>query len=207
MTEVRPDRAPAKRRPGSGVAIDPAKLRWTRENRNLGRDQLSARITVVARERNILNNHGETVTYSQDAIAKLENGERRPKMFTFEALCAALDCEPAELQEDFPGVQRTPLPPGMPSAAELVLVLGDSTESVGVLMNERMSTRAQNSIARSGCQTIGDLARAASDGTLEDTRNLGFVQFHEILGVLAAAAADRAPADEADLDNDVAEAG
>jgi transcriptional regulator with XRE-family HTH domain len=207
MTEERPGQTPAKReRPGSGVPVSPEKLTWVRNNRKLTRDQLSERIAVVAREQNILDNHGQPVTYSRDAVAKLENGERRPKMYTFEAICAALGCEASDLQEDFPGTGRPPAPAGMPSAEEVARVLGDSTVPVESIM-DHLSTRAWNSVkVRSGCTTIGELARASADGTLEDTHNLGFVQLQEIRRVLAALAADLITADETGIEDDTAKA-
>lgn len=204
MTEERPGQTPAKRlRPGSGVPVEPGKLTWMRNNRGMTRDQLSDRIAEVAREQNIRDNHGEPVTYSRDAIAKLENGERKPKMYTFRAICAALNCAAEDLQEDFPGTAQTPVSDGMPTADEVVRILGDSTDSVEVLMDSQMSTRAQNSIIRSGCTTVGELARASADGTLKDTHNLGFVQLREICQALAALAAD---SDETGI-TDVAKAG
>lgn len=212
MTEERPDQAPVRKsRPGSGVLIDPAKLTWMRNNRKLTRKQLSDKIREVSLEQGITDDHEVPVTYSQDAVAKLENGERKPKMYTFEALCAALDCEPADLQEDFPGSARLPLPAGMPRPDEVARVLGDSDEPVDTLYGS-LSTRACTSIRlRSGCTTVGELARANTDGSLEETRKLGFVQLNEIRRVLATLAADRIAADENDLDRgnggDVAKAG
>jgi transcriptional regulator with XRE-family HTH domain len=207
MTEERPGQTPAKReRPGSGVPVSPEKLTWVRNNRKLTRDQLSERIAVVAREQNILDNHGEPVTYSRDAVAKLENGERKPKMYTFEAICAALECEASDLQEDFPGTGRAPAPAGIPSADEVARILADLDRSVDVLMDE-LSTRAWNSVkVRSGCATIADLAAASADGTLEDTHNLGFVQLSEIRRVLAAMAAERMAAVETHIEHDTAKA-
>jgi transcriptional regulator with XRE-family HTH domain len=201
MTEARPGQTPAKRsRPGSGVPLDPAKLTWLRTNRGMTRDGLSDKIAEVAREQQILDNHGEPVTYSRDAVAKLENGERKPKMYTFLAICAALECDPAELQEDFPGSPRVPEPAGMPSVAEVSAILGDSVAPIDVL-TDYLSTRAWNSVnVRSGCSTLGELARASQDGTLEDTHNLGFVQLAEIRRVLARWAADRSAERSADAD-------
>jgi DNA-binding Xre family transcriptional regulator len=171
-----------------------------RENRGLERDELSDRITEVAIERDIRDNRGDHVKYSRDAVAKLENGERRPKMFTFEAICAALECDPADLQVDFPGASRPPMLSGMPSVAEVAAILGDSPAPVDLLM-ESLSTRAWNSVkVRSGCATLGELARASQDGTLEDTHNLGFVQLAEIRRVLAQWAADRSAERSADAD-------
>jgi transcriptional regulator with XRE-family HTH domain len=207
MTEERPGQTPAKReRPGSGVPVSPEKLTWMRNNRKLTREQLSDRITQVALDQNILDNHGQPVTYSRDAVAKLENGERKPKMYTFEALCAALECEASDLQEDFPGTGRAPMPAGMPSAEEVAQVLGDSTVPVESIMDQQMSTRTQNSIVRSGCTTVGELARASADGTLKDTQNLGFVQLTEIRKALAVMAADQVAADESSGETDVAKA-
>jgi transcriptional regulator with XRE-family HTH domain len=38
--------------------------------------------------------------FSRDAIAKIENGTRRPKASTLRALCQALNCEPRDLLPD-----------------------------------------------------------------------------------------------------------
>lgn len=208
MTEERPGQIPAKReRPGSGVPVSPEKLTWMRNNRKLTREQLSARIAAVALEQHILDNHGDPVTYSRDAVAKLENGERKPKMYTFEALCAALECDPSELQEDFPGTGRTPLPAGTPTPDEVARILADLDRPIDILMDE-LSTRAWNSVkVRSGCATLADLAAASADGTLEDTHNLGFVQLQEIRRVLAAMAAERLAAVETHIEHDIAQAG
>lgn len=208
VADVRPGQTPAKRlRPGSGVPVDPGKLTWMRNNRKLTRDQLSDRIAKVSLEQGIVDNHGDPVTYSRDAVAKLENGERKPKMYTFMAICAALDCDAADLQEDFPGGQPSSVPSLMPSVEEVAQLLGDSTDPVDTL-RDQLTTRAWNSVSkRTDCTTVGDLARTSSDGSLEDTRNLGFVQLTEIRRVLALMAMDLIAANEASTENDVAKAG
>jgi DNA-binding Xre family transcriptional regulator len=78
----------AIRRPASGVAIDPAKLIAMRSRRSLSRLQLS----VLTAQRDPEGNG-----ISRDAIAKIENGQRRPKTATLAMLCDALDCTPEEL--------------------------------------------------------------------------------------------------------------
>ena len=48
----------------------------------------------------------EAVKLTRDAIAKFENGERKPKVETLEDLCKALHCEPQDLYrpEDLDGI-------------------------------------------------------------------------------------------------------
>jgi transcriptional regulator with XRE-family HTH domain len=87
MTEERPDQAAAPvRRPASGISIDPGRLIWWREDRIWSRQDLS---DAVARL-NLSDEGGEPLTVTRDAIAKIENGERKPKARTVRALCAAL---------------------------------------------------------------------------------------------------------------------
>lgn len=78
------------RRPGAGVAVDRDKLLRMREMKLLSRAQLAAKMSS--------GSDGYTIT--ADAIAKIENGHRRPKTITFGQLCAALDCKPEELLPD-----------------------------------------------------------------------------------------------------------
>lgn len=195
MSDARLSRATA-RRPGAGVPIDPGKLAWVRNARLLKRDQLSDRIAEVARERDIRDEHDELVTYGRDAIAKLENGERKPTMPTFTAIVAALDCDPADLLIDFPGTRRAADMPDLPSDDEVCEILKDCTDPVSVL-KERLSTRAWNSISNrwhpAPGATIGDLVEADVQGDLADTPNLGFVQINEIREVLAGYALEKQP--------------
>jgi transcriptional regulator with XRE-family HTH domain len=92
---TRPARTAIKR-PGAGVAIDPKRLIRMRQTRLLSRAQLAAKMSA-----------GDDVyKITPDAIAKIENGHRRPKTSTLSRLCTALDCEPEDL---FP---VPPAPPG-----------------------------------------------------------------------------------------------
>jgi transcriptional regulator with XRE-family HTH domain len=109
MTEERRDLAApvAIKRPASGIAIDPERLAWWRETRGWSRQDLS---DAVARLR-LTDEYGEPLTVTRDAIAKIENGERKPKARTVRALCDALSgpddpCTPRDLM---PGGE--PLPP------------------------------------------------------------------------------------------------
>ena len=88
MTQERQDQAaPATiRRPASGIAIDPGRMIWYREDRIWSRQDLS---DAVARL-DLTDENGGDLTVTRDAIAKIENGERKPKARTVRALCAAL---------------------------------------------------------------------------------------------------------------------
>lgn len=77
------------RRPASGIEIDPRKVRSMRERRALNRQEL-AEMTIMPNGRPM----------SRDALAKIENGFRRPKPSTLRALCEALDCEPDDFLPD-----------------------------------------------------------------------------------------------------------
>jgi DNA-binding Xre family transcriptional regulator len=106
------------KRPGAGVAIDRERLIRMREVRLLSRAQLAAKMT------------GDGFSITPDAIAKIENGYRRPKTVTLGRLCEALGCEPEELLPALPGpsaavAPRVPCPdchglyghePGCPKA-------------------------------------------------------------------------------------------
>lgn len=84
MTEEKPGQA--IRRPASGISIDPYRLTWYREDKPWSRQDLS---DAVARLE-LLDEAGEPLTVTRDAIAKIENGERKPKARTIRALCQAL---------------------------------------------------------------------------------------------------------------------
>jgi transcriptional regulator with XRE-family HTH domain len=172
-----------------------------RSNRELTRDGLSDRITQVAIEQQILDNHENPVTYSRDAVAKLENGERHPKTYTFRAIVAALGCNPEDLLVDFPGTKRRPEDPDLLTGAEIAAVLGDAADPIDILKGQ-LTTRAWNSVGRSGFLTIGEVSCALQSGELRDTPNLGHVQMNEIRSVLSAIAAERTEPDEDETDED-----
>lgn len=69
------------------MAIDRKRLIRMREIRLLSRAQLAAKMSDP--------DNGYTIT--PDAIAKIENGYRRPKTSTLSRLCDALNCEPEDL--------------------------------------------------------------------------------------------------------------
>lgn len=77
----------AIKRPGAGVAIDRERLIRMRATRLMSRAQLAERMSQ--------GEDGFTIT--PDAIAKIENGYRRPKTVTLGKLCEALSCDPSEL--------------------------------------------------------------------------------------------------------------
>lgn len=87
---------PAKR-PGAGVTIDRDRLVRMREIRLLSRAQLAAKMSALG---------GGEFSITPDAIAKIENGYRRPKPGTLAKICEALECEADEL---------LPLGPGTPA--------------------------------------------------------------------------------------------
>lgn len=78
----------AIRRPASGVYISTRKLIAMRSRRSMTRLQLAERTAELDPEHKGV---------SRDAIAKIENGQRRPKTSTLEKLCEALACEPKDL--------------------------------------------------------------------------------------------------------------
>lgn len=86
----------AARRPGAGVTIDRGRLVRLRQEALLSRSQLAAKMST-----------GE-YTITPDAIAKIENGYRRPKTSTLARLCTALGCEPEQL---LPGPDMPPSGP------------------------------------------------------------------------------------------------
>ncbi len=90
----------AIRRPASGVDIDTRKLIAMRSLRALTRLELQN----LTRK---LDPEGKGL--SRDAIAKIENGQRRPKTETFRKLCKALNCEAAELLPGGNGAVPVPL--------------------------------------------------------------------------------------------------
>jgi transcriptional regulator with XRE-family HTH domain len=83
---TRPVRTAVKR-PGAGVTIDRERLVRMREIRLLSRAQLAAKMSAEDDEFSI----------TPDAIAKIENGYRRPKIVTLDRICEALGCQPEEL--------------------------------------------------------------------------------------------------------------
>lgn len=86
---TRPARTAIKR-PGAGVAIDRERLVRMREIRLLSRAQLAAK----------MSEDPDVFKITPDAIAKIENGYRRPKTVTLGKLCEALGCDPEELLTD-----------------------------------------------------------------------------------------------------------
>ncbi len=94
---TRPVRTTIKR-PGAGVAIDRDRLIRMREIKLLSRAQLAAKMS------------GDGFSITPDAIAKIENGYRRPKTSTLRRLCEALGCEPGELLPDVPAAVALRVP-------------------------------------------------------------------------------------------------
>lgn len=78
----------AIKRPGAGVAIDRGQLVRLRQGRLLSRAQLAKAMS------------GDGYSITPDAIAKIENGWRRPKTTTLARMCKALGCQPEDLLPD-----------------------------------------------------------------------------------------------------------
>lgn len=135
----------AIRRPASGVSIDPARLTEMMARRGLSRLELSGLTYQLApgcgaceqcRAGNpalCLDKRG----ISRDAIAKWENGQRRPKARTLRQLCEALACEPEDL---------LPAGPTMP-----VTILG-------------LRARTRDALLTGGLATIGQLTAISAAG-------------------------------------------
>lgn len=100
------------KRPGAGVAIDTARLLRIRQEALLSRAGLALKMSHgpcplcgnLYTHRQDCQNSGE-YTITPDAIAKIENGYRKPKTSTLSRLCSALGCEPDDL---------LPVPDGKP---------------------------------------------------------------------------------------------
>lgn len=75
------------RRPGAGIPIDRDKLVRLRLDRLLSRAALA----------DAMRDDDEGFKITPDAIAKIENGHRRPKPRTLAKLCEALGCEATDL--------------------------------------------------------------------------------------------------------------
>lgn len=93
---TRPVRTAVKR-PGAGVTIDRERLVRMREIRLLSRAQLAARMSA----------EDDDFSITPDAIAKIENGYRRPKIVTLDRICVALGCQPEEI---LPAAQSSATP-------------------------------------------------------------------------------------------------
>jgi transcriptional regulator with XRE-family HTH domain len=108
---TRPDRTAVKR-PGAGVTVDRERLIRMREIRLMSRAQLAAKMSggpcqlcgMPYSHKSDCPNAGD-FTITPDAIAKIENGYRRPKTITLGRLCEALGCDPEDI---LPAVQPTP---------------------------------------------------------------------------------------------------
>ena len=79
------------KRPGAGVTIDNKRLLRMREVKLLSRAQLAALMSDDDPDAD------GAFTITPDAIAKIENGKRRPKTVTLGRLCEALGCDPEDL--------------------------------------------------------------------------------------------------------------
>ena len=100
---MRPSSRTGIKRPGAGVTIDPKRLIRLRETRLLSRAQLAAK----------MSDGDDDYKVTPDAIAKIENGKRRPKTSTLGRLCQALGCEPEYLLVD-QGAQNPVTPVRVP---------------------------------------------------------------------------------------------
>lgn len=184
MTHARETQT-AIRRPASGMNVDPAKLVRLREEHGWSRQDLAGEVGPYLPSRTLPDGRTEPGRFSRDAIAKIENGERRPKAKTLTALCAALSCEPRDLLRDQPGAARSePAPDEGTGEPEYVPVLaaGDPLAR----LQDRLSVRSYNSLERAGMTTAGEVVAAYRAGALAGVRNLGRSQLTEIGNVLAA---------------------
>ena len=75
------------RRPAAGVDIDPDLLRYYREAMGWSRQDLADEIIMPKTGRPM----------SVDALAKLENGDRRPRPYLLELIAKALQIKPVRL--------------------------------------------------------------------------------------------------------------
>jgi transcriptional regulator with XRE-family HTH domain len=150
--------------PVAGQVLDPSQLRGLREHQGWSQDGL-------ARE-------AARYLFTRDAIAKIENGTRRPKPVTFRALCAALDCQPEDLLPRRRGAQSHPAVISVPGADDGVArqlpapvdltVDSPLAHLQGILLNG-----AWNALDQHGFTTVGEVAEADRDGALLGVRNIG----------------------------------
>lgn len=82
----------AAKRPGAGVTIDQIRLKRLREEAMMSRADLARKMSDGPE-----TDPEIAFTITPDAIAKIENGWRRPKPITFERLCSALGISSVEL--------------------------------------------------------------------------------------------------------------
>lgn len=75
-----------QKRPAEGLVAESSSIAALRETKGWSQRELAGE---VGRQ-----------LFSRDAIAKIENGTRRPKASTLRALCQALNCEPRDLLPD-----------------------------------------------------------------------------------------------------------
>lgn len=113
MTGTRAGRTAIKR-PGAGIAIDRDRLIRLRQDRLLSRADLALRMSNGPCQycrKPYSHDAGcpsaEEYSITPDAIAKIENGWRRPKTITLARLCRALGCDPGDLLPS-----ATAAPPG-----------------------------------------------------------------------------------------------
>jgi transcriptional regulator with XRE-family HTH domain len=92
MTSERATSRTAIKRPGAGIGIDRDQLVRLRQGALLSRAQLAS---AMSDDDSATNPDAWSIT--PDAIAKIENGWRRPKTATLARLCKALGCTPEDL--------------------------------------------------------------------------------------------------------------
>lgn len=92
MQEEREARPAAARSTGTGIVIDPARLKWYREERSWSRQELADIVTGLG----WADEKGEPVSLTRDALNKFEtpgayaDGHRNPRPITLRALAEAL---------------------------------------------------------------------------------------------------------------------
>ena len=94
----------AGRRPGAGVDIDSGRLIRMRQVKLQSRSDLALKMSngpcgTCGRPYSHAPEcpRASEFTITPDAIAKIENGYRRPKPITLGKLCAVLECQPEDL--------------------------------------------------------------------------------------------------------------
>src|SRR5438046_4668162 len=104
MTSVKPPRGVPIQRQGAGIPVDRARLVRMGTERLLSRADLALKMShgpcpSCGRPYSHsprCQRRGE-FTVTPDAIAKIENGQRRPKTVTLARMCEAVGCQPADL--------------------------------------------------------------------------------------------------------------
>jgi transcriptional regulator with XRE-family HTH domain len=148
---------------GTGMPIDPEKLGNLMAERGLSRLALADLVAQVAVEQDIRSPHGHLVTCSRDAVSKWLKGQRRPKISTLVALCAALNCTQQDILYADPEY-------GLSADVVADSLAGNATEIIW--LRDCISPRILTILLEHGCTTLADLAKADADGKLMEITGL-----------------------------------